>query len=467
MWIITSICWADWPVIWDSSRKDVLEGIAIDLTGNVVGAGWNRDVTGSAVWQIRKYDPDGNLLWHQQYHSSGDICTSLSVDLVGNIFVGGYWQINGAIHWRIAKYRPDGYCLWNNGYLGGGGIFDGLFAVASGMWSNYHVAVGFAWYYMGYLSPRVVKVDGDGNVVWNKILADSLGGFFWDVTILQETGEIIAGGTLPTRGGGGLIKFDGNGNEVFTIIYPDSALADSCMCRAVARRTTGFFALYESQREGPMYYYDLVRYDDAGYLLWKKTVSVNAFFRQKIDMELDLNCDIWIPMGSYILRYDTLGNRLDSIPSGMNAVVCRPDTFDNIFIGGMINDPADWIIDRIDPIGIEEIPRKIFSKTFQIHPNPFIQKTIISFMIPDIEDNISDVVGQNATLIRGRLSLRIYDATGRLVKSFNRTTPDASPSIQIVWDGSDDFGHQLPAGVYFVQFEAEDYKQTEKVILLR
>uniref|UniRef100_A0A7C4XDV2 T9SS type A sorting domain-containing protein n=1 Tax=candidate division WOR-3 bacterium TaxID=2052148 RepID=A0A7C4XDV2_UNCW3 len=36
-----------------------------------------------------------------------------------------------------------------------------------------------------------------------------------------------------------------------------------------------------------------------------------------------------------------------------------------------------------------------------------------------------------------------------------------------MWNGDDDFCRNLPAGVYFVRFEAGEFKQTEKVILLR
>jgi hypothetical protein len=37
----------------------------------------------------------------------------------------------------------------------------------------------------------------------------------------------------------------------------------------------------------------------------------------------------------------------------------------------------------------------------------------------------------------------------------------------VFWDGTDDAGHKPPAGIYFVQLEAEDHTALEKVILLR
>jgi hypothetical protein len=61
--------------------------------------------------------------------------------------------------------------------------------------------------------------------------------------------------------------------------------------------------------------------------------------------------------------------------------------------------------------------------------------------------------------------LQIYDAAGRLVKSF-RLTPYALRNT-LSWDGSDDSGNRLPSGVYFVYFAADSYEQVEKAVILR
>uniref|UniRef100_A0A7C4XL87 T9SS type A sorting domain-containing protein n=1 Tax=candidate division WOR-3 bacterium TaxID=2052148 RepID=A0A7C4XL87_UNCW3 len=62
------------------------------------------------------------------------------------------------------------------------------------------------------------------------------------------------------------------------------------------------------------------------------------------------------------------------------------------------------------------------------------------------------------------ISLNLYDATGRLVRCL---TLDAKRLTPVVWDGTDDSGHRLPAGIYFVRLESNEFKETEKVILLR
>ena len=37
----------------------------------------------------------------------------------------------------------------------------------------------------------------------------------------------------------------------------------------------------------------------------------------------------------------------------------------------------------------------------------------------------------------------------------------------VVWDGSDDYGKQVSAGVYLFHFESSGFKQTKKMILLK
>lgn len=91
---------------------------------------------------------------------------------------------------------------------------------------------------------------------------------------------------------------------------------------------------------------------------------------------------------------------------------------------------------------------------FQISPNPFKNATNIKLQILKTDFQMNP---------EALISLKIYNTSGRLVKSFN---PESSES-SIVWAGDDDSGHGLPAGVYFIRLEMDDYKQVEKVILLR
>jgi hypothetical protein len=90
------------------------------------------------------------------------------------------------------------------------------------------------------------------------------------------------------------------------------------------------------------------------------------------------------------------------------------------------------------------------SRLAVIHPNPFTHRTSISYQL--------------AT--RGRASLKVYDAAGRLVSPLAEGIMDPG-YYSVNWDGRDDNGRKVPAGVYFVRLNAGNYQQVQKTILLK
>jgi len=120
-------------------------------------------------------------------------------------------------------------------------------------------------------------------------------------------------------------------------------------------------------------------------------------------------------------------------------------------LGDTVSDYVDFDPWLLFP-GIEEYElSQPVSTVLQISPNPFSKLTKISF---------GNVQGAKS------IGLKIYDATGRLVKDFPRFTPDALRNT-LSWDGRDDQNRRLPSGVYFVKLQVDDYSATEKLLLIR
>jgi hypothetical protein len=81
-----------------------------------------------------------------------------------------------------------------------------------------------------------------------------------------------------------------------------------------------------------------------------------------------------------------------------------------------------------------------------VAPNPFVRKTELRFSVPR----------------GGAVSLQIFDVAGRRVRDLSGVFPVGNQVLE--WDGRDDAGKPLPAGVYFARFAAEDVKVTRKVV---
>jgi hypothetical protein len=86
----------------------------------------------------------------------------------------------------------------------------------------------------------------------------------------------------------------------------------------------------------------------------------------------------------------------------------------------------------------------------QNYPNPFNPMTRIAF-------------GLSAP---GRVSLRIYDASGRLVRTIVEENRSAGHYVEI-WDGRGVRGEEMASGVYFYRLDTGVFTERRKMILLR
>ena len=93
----------------------------------------------------------------------------------------------------------------------------------------------------------------------------------------------------------------------------------------------------------------------------------------------------------------------------------------------------------------------------EVCPNPFRNHLVIKFQIPK---------QKGAGSQKSVASIKIYDISGRLVKSFSLTTDNCVLGT-IVWDGTDDSGYILPSGVYFIRLQVVDKCILKKAVKLK
>jgi hypothetical protein len=86
----------------------------------------------------------------------------------------------------------------------------------------------------------------------------------------------------------------------------------------------------------------------------------------------------------------------------------------------------------------------------QNYPNPFNPMTTIKF---DMKE-------------KGLVALRIYDVSGRLVRTLVDEARDAG-AYTIRWDGRNNIGAEVASGIYFYKMETAGFLATKKLVLLR
>jgi subtilisin family serine protease len=88
---------------------------------------------------------------------------------------------------------------------------------------------------------------------------------------------------------------------------------------------------------------------------------------------------------------------------------------------------------------------------WQNYPNPFIGSTLIAYQVPNAG---------------ARVTLRVYDAMGRLVRVLVEG-PQTAGLHQVAWAGRNGNGRAMPAGVYFYEIQiGSAFKATKKMGLV-
>ncbi|HEC79367.1 MAG TPA: hypothetical protein ENI34_09575 [candidate division WOR-3 bacterium] len=92
-------------------------------------------------------------------------------------------------------------------------------------------------------------------------------------------------------------------------------------------------------------------------------------------------------------------------------------------------------------------------KDLSVVPNPFTRGVDIYFSPGRLKSE--------------EIILKIFDATGRLVKRFELSSSAPDTMMRVTWNGCDEAGHRMSGGVYFCELEAADHSVFEKMIYLR
>lgn len=87
---------------------------------------------------------------------------------------------------------------------------------------------------------------------------------------------------------------------------------------------------------------------------------------------------------------------------------------------------------------------------FENYPNPFVERTLIPFELPEASD----------------VSLAVYDLLGHRVRVLADGVHTAG-SHSVAWDGRDGAGQEVASGVYVVTLRAAGAVMTRKLLVVR
>jgi len=160
--------------------------------------------------------------------------------------------------------------------------------------------------------------------------------------------------------------------------------------------------------------------------------------------EIDNNCGWWKILGIYNGTQSSWTQ--SSYP--LSAYAGQTVRLRFRFISDQSVTAEGWYIDDISVpliVGIEENNSDKSIRKLTVLPNPFKDRTLIQW-----------INGGN---------IKIYDASGRLVRKFNNYKTSSGIN-QVIWNGTDDNGKRLPGGVYFVKLTEAETTIIEKSVMI-
>lgn len=159
----------------------------------------------------------------------------------------------------------------------------------------------------------------------------------------------------------------------------------------------------------------------------------------------------WSTQAYYSRDYYTEGDIMATVP-GLDQAIGGFRTYYRCAVDPTFECPLPPTGALAAAPGKSDLPRSATAFSLQQNaPNPFNPSTQISFAVPDGGANVS---------------LRVYDLTGRLVRTLV-DGPEPAGTRSVTWSGDDDQGQRVPSGTYFYRLTAPSYSEQRKMVLLK
>jgi len=398
--------------------------------GGYIAAGSHAysDRQGEPDVYVVKTDAAGNVTWEKSFGLSEfkpDAASDIITTPDGGYLIAGRSQSGEDLNAYLIKIDADGNLLWQKTYGGSGGdnassikrTDDGGYIFAGATSTN---ATGGANDYDFYL----VKIDGQGNVQWEK----RYGGSDWDkagcVIVTPDKGYLMAGYTASPEFGAVardvfLVKTDAAGNQQWQKLYgwehKDGA------SKVIATIGGGYLIVGGTER-----------YYDAAFETWRS------------DM--------------YVIKTDGAGNELWSKTFGGlhedGASGVRQLSDKGYIICGSTRSyskDSDVYLLKIGPHGgfssvmktDNSIPQRF--RLLQNYPNPFNNSTVITYQL----------------MQSSQVQLYIYNIFGqKVVTLVNEFKPAGYYAVPFQATG-------LATGLYFYRIETDNNSATKRMLLLK
>jgi hypothetical protein len=434
--------------------------------GYIIAGGTDSYSTGLDDVYLVRTDSNGDTLWTRTY---GDTLFNHGYSVQqttdgGYIIAGTTGSDSGTLFdFYLIKTNANGDTLWARTY-GSAGDDNGrsVWQTTNG---GYAIA-GYVW--VGTYHVIFIRTDANGREQLWRMYGGTGDNQGYSVQQTSDGGFIIAGTTTSSGAGGWdlyLLRTDASGDTLWTRAYGG---ADDEVGYSVEQTTDGGFIVagYTGSfgTQSNMY---VVKTNASGDTLWTRVFSGSAVargnsVRQTADHGYIISGAIWLhgTPDAYLVKTDSLGDTMWTKALGGaswdEGLSVKQTTDKGYIIAGNTmsfgsNGPDVYLIktDSLGRTAVEEPetnPTRAPALSLSCEPNPCRGQTAISLQLT----------------ANSPAGLAIFDASGRRVR-----TLDVNRTPYTVWDGTDELGHALPSGTYFLRLAVGGQQATTRIVLQR
>lgn len=296
-----------WEFAGDSSGSNASgQAVITDSSGNMYVP-----ITGIDLYYsgLMKVNSEGTILWQVKLTNTPSISYfDLKVDSSNNVYVVGYCNISGAFQALIVKYNSSGVLQWQKIV----GPYTNLPVSANSIdfdSSGNIYALGTVTVSPGYYAFYLLKIDTNGNLIWQKQYDDGNNNQGFSIK-LDSSNNIYMLGYRGTYGSSVyktiLIKCDSSGSILWQKSL-QSGYTDTP--KTVKIDSTGYVYVAGTTNNGSIHTVFLAKYDNSGTLQWQRALTGSNPICN--GMSIDSNDNIYLAgsgsNGALIVKYNTSG----------------------------------------------------------------------------------------------------------------------------------------------------------------